>query len=92
MSDKLMVSLAAVFRLVTQRSSPQTKGKECGSKESSRLWGGALRDKPRTAAKVTNRLNILIKYVKFRFHLIAYKTRLPIINLFKRSSACREAG
>ena len=39
MSDKLMVSFAAVFRLVTQRSSPPTKGKEFGSKESSRLWG-----------------------------------------------------
>ena len=47
MSDKLIVSFAAVFRLVTQRSSPQTKGKECGSKESSRLWGGALRDEPK---------------------------------------------
>ena len=25
----------------------QTKRKECGSKESSRLWGGALRDEPK---------------------------------------------
>jgi len=32
----------------------QTKGKECGSKESSRLWGGALRDEPKTAAKETS--------------------------------------
>ena len=46
----------------------------------------------KTAAKGTNRLNILKKYVKFRFQLIAYKTRFPIINLFKRSSACGETG
>ena len=46
----------------------------------------------KTAAKGTNKLNILKKYVKFRFQLIAYKTRFPIINLFKRSSACPESG
>ena len=51
MSDKLMVSFAAVFRLVTQRSSPQTKGKECGSKESSRLWGEALCDEPKNGCE-----------------------------------------
>jgi len=29
----------------------QTKGKECGSKESSRLWGGALRDEPKNGCE-----------------------------------------
>ena len=27
------------------------KGKECGSKESSRLWGGALRDEPKNGCE-----------------------------------------
>ena len=44
----------------------------------------------KTAAKETNKLNILKKNLKFRFQLIAYKARFPTINLSKKSSACRE--
>jgi len=28
-----------------------TKGKECGSKESSHLWGGALREEPKNGCE-----------------------------------------
>ena len=46
----------------------------------------------KTAARETNKLNILKKKknLKFRFQLIAYKARFPTINLSKKSSACRE--
>ena len=47
----------------------------------------------KTAARETNKLNILKKKnLKFRFQLIAYKARFPTINLSKKSSACREIG
>jgi len=36
--NSIVASFAAVFRLVTQRSSPQT-------------WGGALRDKPKNGCE-----------------------------------------
>ena len=39
------------------------KGKECGSKESSRLWGGALRDEPENGfqgAKLALRSNKIL--------------------------------
>ena len=46
----------------------------------------------KTAAKGTNKLNILKKYVKFRFQLIAFKTRFPIINLFKGHRRVQRLG
>ena len=78
MSDKLMISFAAEGNVVRKKAAV------CGEERCVTSL--------KTAAKRTNKLNILKKYVKFRFQLIAYKTRFPIINLFKRSSACRETG
>jgi len=37
--------------MIGQSPVPTNKGRECGSKESSRLWGGALRDEPKNGCE-----------------------------------------
>ena len=37
--------------MIGQSPEPTTKGKECSSKESSRLWGGALPDEPKNGCE-----------------------------------------
>ena len=62
MSDKLIVSFAAVFRLVTHATLlPTNKGKGMWSERKQPFVGRSCVTSLKTAARETNKLNILKK-------------------------------
>ena len=74
LSGFLLVSFAAVFRLVTQRCSPQT----AAFFRTTCLWGGALRDEPKK--RLRRRLDF-VRLVREREGLLRRqcKTDFPIV-------------
>ena len=67
MSDKLIVSFEAVFRLVTQRSPPTNKGKGMWFERKQPFVGRSCVTSLKTAARETNELNILKKILNSVF-------------------------
>ena len=64
MSDKLIVSFAAVFRLVTHATLlPTNKGKGMWSERKQPFVGRSCVTSLKTAARETNKLNILKKKI-----------------------------